>query len=207
MSLAVDYSIFSPTRTFPPNSNLNPQARLFMRAQLTILYLFAAIASAVAMMPSTVSAKESVIKALLIDGQNNHQWQKTTPLIKATLESTGRFTVDVATTPAKGGDMSTFKPKFSDYQVVVSNYNGEAWSKETSAAFVEFVKNGGGFVSVHAADNSFPEWKEYNEMIAWVDGADATRRVARMCAGAMASLIVILNRAAAEATESDMRSK
>ena len=27
------------------------------------------------------------------------------------------------------------------------------------------MKNGGGFVSVHAADNSFPEWKEYNQMI------------------------------------------
>ena len=27
------------------------------------------------------------------------------------------------------------------------------------------MKNGGGFVSVHAADNSFPEWLEYNKMI------------------------------------------
>lgn len=112
----------------------------------------------------TVSA-ESVIKTLIVDGQNNHAWQKTTPLIKATLEKTGRFAVDVATTPEKGGDMAAFKPKFSDYRVIVSNYNGEPWSKETSAQFVEYVKNGGGFVSVHAADNSFPEWTEYNEMI------------------------------------------
>ena len=111
------------------------------------------------------NAKESVIKTLLVDGQNNHPWQKTTPLIKATLEKTGRFVVDVVTTPAKDGDMSQFTPKFSDYQVVVSNYNGEAWSKETAASFVEYVKHGGGFVCVHAADNSFPEWSEYNEMI------------------------------------------
>ncbi|MEI8641372.1 hypothetical protein P4S68_10995 [Pseudoalteromonas sp. Hal099] len=27
------------------------------------------------------------------------------------------------------------------------------------------MKNGGGFVSVHAANNSFPEWFEYNQMI------------------------------------------
>ncbi len=115
--------------------------------------------------PRFLLADESVIKVLLVDGQNNHAWQKTTPLIKATLEKTGRFTVDVATTPNKGGDMSAFNPKFADYQVVVSNYNGEPWSKDTSAAFTEYVKNGGGFVSVHAADNSFPEWREYNEMI------------------------------------------
>jgi type 1 glutamine amidotransferase len=122
-------------------------------------------ALAMLLLPSFVTAKESVIKTLIVDGQNNHQWQTTTPLIKATLEKTGRFAVDVATTPPKGGDMAAFKPKFSDYQVVVSNYNGEPWSKETSTAFVEFVKNGGGFVSVHAANNSFPEWPEYNQMI------------------------------------------
>ena len=42
---------------------------------------------------------------------------------------------------------------------------GERWGKENEEAFVQFVKNGGGFVSVHAADNSFPDWQEYNEMI------------------------------------------
>jgi type 1 glutamine amidotransferase len=32
-------------------------------------------------------------------------------------------------------------------------------------AFTKYVADGGGFVSVHAANNSFPEWKEYNDMI------------------------------------------
>jgi len=110
-------------------------------------------------------AGEPVYRALLIDGQNNHKWQETSPIIKATLESTGRFTVDIATTPAKGGDMSTFSPKFADYHVVVSNYNGEPWSKKTQQAFVDYVHGGGGFVSVHAANNAFPEWSAYNELI------------------------------------------
>ncbi len=114
---------------------------------------------------STANAKEKVFKTLVVDGQNNHKWQESTPLIKATLESTGRFQVDVATSPAKGGDMSQFNPKFSDYDVVVSNYNGEPWSDATSKAFVDYVRGGGGFVSVHAADNSFPDWQEYNAMI------------------------------------------
>lgn len=62
--------------------------------------------------------------------------------------------------------MSRFKPDFSNYDVVVSNYNGEPWPAETKAAFEQYVRNGGGFVSVHAANNSFPEWEEYNRMIA-----------------------------------------
>ncbi len=109
--------------------------------------------------------QEKVYKALVVDGQNNHQWQVTTPIIQATLESTGRFTVDVATAPAAGGDMSGFKPKFSDYDVVLSNYNGDPWSAATKTAFVDYVLGGGGFVCVHAADNSFPNWAEYNQMI------------------------------------------
>jgi uncharacterized protein len=105
------------------------------------------------------------MKVLILDGQNNHDWKSTTPVLKRILEGTGLFTVDVATSPPKGGDMSDFKPSFSDYRVVVSNYNGEPWSPETQRAFVDYVKSGGGFVSVHAANNAFPEWKEYNQMI------------------------------------------
>jgi type 1 glutamine amidotransferase len=85
--------------------------------------------------------------------------------LKKLLEETGLFTVDVATTPSKGGDMSQFHPEFKKYRVVISNYNGEPWSKETQDAMVAFVRAGGGFVSVHAADNAFPKWPEYNEMI------------------------------------------
>ena len=60
-----------------------------------------------------------------------------------------------------------FKPEFSKYDVVVSNFGFGAadWPEETRKSFVEYMQNGGGLVSVHAADNSFPGWKEYNEMI------------------------------------------
>lgn len=105
------------------------------------------------------------IKTLLIDGQNNHNWRATTPLIVQTLEGSGLFEVTVATSPEKGGDMSTFAPDFKAYQVVVSNYNGDDWSESTRKAFESYVAGGGGFVSVHAADNSFPGWDAYNRMI------------------------------------------
>ncbi|QDS92849.1 Trehalose utilization [Roseimaritima multifibrata] len=105
------------------------------------------------------------LKVLLVDGQNNHNWKETSPLIVQVLEGTGQFAVDVATSPAKGGDMTSFQPAFSDYDVVVSNYNGQPWSEATRKAFEEYVSGGGGFVSVHAADNAFPGWEAYNRMI------------------------------------------
>lgn len=115
---------------------------------------------------SSLSFGVGPIKVLIVDGQNNHAWQQTTPMLQKILESTGRFKVDVATSPPQGGDMSRFRPNFAAYNVVLSNYNGDSWPPETKAAFEEFVRNGGGFVSYHAADNAFPEWKEYQRMIA-----------------------------------------
>lgn len=108
------------------------------------------------------------IRVLLIDGQNNHAWKSTTPVLKAALESCGRFTVDVSTTPPAKSPAEAWtgwKPTFADYGVVVSNYNGELWPEAVRTDFEKYVKEGGGFVPVHAADNSFPEWLEYNRMI------------------------------------------
>jgi type 1 glutamine amidotransferase len=106
------------------------------------------------------------LKALIVDGQNNHNWKATTPILQAALESSGRFTVDVATSPPHPQSMDSFKPDFAKYNVVILNYNGDPWSAPTMAAFEDYVKNGGGFVSVHAADNAFAHWPEYNKMIA-----------------------------------------
>ena len=106
------------------------------------------------------------IKTLIIDGQNNHDWKATTPVLKTILEETALFSVDVATTPpAKSPDLAQFKPDFAKYQLVVMNYNGEMWSAETRQAFEQFMRDGGGMVVFHAADNSFTPWPAYNEMI------------------------------------------
>lgn len=110
---------------------------------------------------------KTIYKVLIIDGQNNHQWQVTTPVLKHALESSGRFEVEVSTSPpgnAKGG-WDTWRPAFSEYDAVLSNYNGEPWPEPVKEAFETYVKGGGGFVVVHAANNSFPGWREYNEMI------------------------------------------
>ena len=126
-------------------------------------------------MSAALHLSAATIPALIIDGQNNHDFRATTPHLKLALEQTGLFSVEVASAPAKGRDMAQFKPAFARYRVVVSNYNGEPWSQETREAFQKFVREGGGFVSVHAADNAFPQWLEYNQMIA-VGGWDRTEK-------------------------------
>ena len=129
----------------------------------SLLLLLPAIAS---VSSSSLRAQEfDKISVLLIDGQNNHNWKVTTPLMEQILEGSGRFAVDVATASGRGENSEPFSPEFSEYDVVVSNYNGQLWSEATQKAFEKYVASGGGFVSVHAADNSFPQWHAYNRMI------------------------------------------
>jgi type 1 glutamine amidotransferase len=137
---------------------MNPQRIIHSSITLCVLLLGTATISAADAEP------RKPIRVLIIDGQNNHDWKTTTPLLKKALEDARIFKVDVATSPASGADMSNFRPKFADYDVIVSNYNGDRWSNEAEKDFDAFVKGGGGFVSVHAANNSFTEWPEYNRM-------------------------------------------
>lgn len=135
--------------------------------------------------------KREKLKALIIDGQNNHFiWPKSTIMMKQYLEETSLFEVDVERTQytwkgkglakflplANAGETEDvsqpkhdpeFMPNFADYDVVISNFGWKAaaLSSATEKALEDYMQNGGGFVSVHAADSSWPEWKAYNLMI------------------------------------------
>ncbi|MFT7068315.1 MAG: type 1 glutamine amidotransferase [Spirosomataceae bacterium] len=67
-----------------------------------------------------------------------------------------------------------FTPNFADYDVIVNNFGWQTadWPESTKKAFEEYMANGGGMVTIHAADNAFGQWDAYNEMIglgAWGD--------------------------------------
>jgi hypothetical protein len=131
----------------------------------TLFMLAAALMCASAASGCTTPAPKPV-KTLVVTGQNNHNWPVSSVAIERILENSGLFTVETATSPEKGGDMTTFRPRFSDYDLVVLDYNGDAWSNQTNAEFLEYVQGGGGLVIYHAADNAFVGWPEYNRMIA-----------------------------------------
>ncbi|HEV2135660.1 MAG TPA: ThuA domain-containing protein [Terracidiphilus sp.] len=118
-----------------------------------------------AMAPLALAAP---IRVMILDGESAgpyHNWRLTTPVLKAELEETGLFAVTVVTAPPSSGDMTSFHPNFSDYQVVVMNYDAPDWPENLRTEFERYVSNGGGLVIVHAADNAFPGWPAFNQMI------------------------------------------
>lgn len=113
----------------------------------------------------TSCKNDKTYKALIITGQSNHDWKTSSPALKQILDETGLFSSEIATTPDKGGDMSSFNPDFSKFRLVVLDYVGDSWNDNTKAAFVKYVENGGGVVVYHESCMAFPEWKEYNDII------------------------------------------
>src|SRR5262245_56696539 len=109
------------------------------------------------------------VRVMLLDGANNHDWKATSPVIRKILDEPGMFTTKTVT--VDNAEVSTFKPDWSQFDVVVLNYNtgitGDApeWLPETKQSFEKFVSGGGGLVWVHAADNGFGKWPEFKEMI------------------------------------------
>ena len=124
---------------------------------------------------SSAGCASPKLRALIIDGQSNHDWAATTTYVNLALLDSGRFTVDVATTPTKKAPPEAwlaFRPDFSKYDVVLSNYNnyypsgtGSRWPQEVEKALETYVTDGGGLVVIHAANNAFPHWPAWNRMV------------------------------------------
>jgi hypothetical protein len=114
-----------------------------------------------------VTAQAASIKVMILDGASGgtyHDWKLTTQIMKRELDEAGLFDITVVSAPPADGDFSNFHPDFARYQVVVSNYDSQDWPAPLKAQFETYMKNGGGLVLVHGADNAFPNWVAFNEM-------------------------------------------
>ena len=189
-----------------------PRVNALLRISVATLFiLFPSVSSINAQEP-----KASKIRVLIVDGANNHDWRTTTDALRATLRSTGLFTVDVSTAPQSkmfraakeprnadeasreayrsyveqyqnpirqqlensfADEWQTWNPDFSAYDAVLLNYNGRSWPETMQQSFVRYVKNGGGVVLIHATNNGFRDWSEFNEIIGLgYNGSRGTQR-------------------------------
>ena len=108
------------------------------------------------------------IKVMIIGGQNNHDWAKSTPFMKELLDKTSHFETILCNAPEKDSAQEAWdawQPSFRDYDCVILDYNGEMWPDRVKEDFVEYVSNGGSVLVVHAANNSFTGWEEYEQMV------------------------------------------
>ena len=100
------------------------------------------------------------IQVLIITGINAHDWKGTTPVMRQTLEETGKFDVRVVE-EFRGAGPETLAP----YDVVLLNHAGRrVWGERTEKAFEDFVASGKGLVIYHFALSGFAGWTEFEKM-------------------------------------------
>jgi len=118
---------------------------------------------------SVTAAQETRIPVLIVSGANNHDWEWTTPSLERMLAESGRFDVTVTAEPAKAlADAGALARQGA----FVLDYNGPRWGEAAERAFLARVRAGAGVAVIHAADNAFPGWVEYEELVGllWREG-------------------------------------
>ena len=136
---------------------------LSLRCASSTLLLLAAMAG-LASQPAR--AEDAKLRVLILSGANNHNWQETTPVIKAALEESGCFSVDVEE------KVAAMKPQaLEPYAVILSNFNTfgkdaseQVWDGAMRKAFIEHLRKGHGLVIVHAGSSMFYDWPEFQKL-------------------------------------------
>ncbi len=119
----------------------------------------------VALMSICISCSSQKIDVMLLTGHTDkhHSWETMSECLIDVLAEYPAFNTEVVLSPQV--DEGDFNPDFSLYDVVILNLNDVKWSDATKHNFENYMKNGGGLVVIHEADNAFAEWKEFNRMI------------------------------------------
>jgi type 1 glutamine amidotransferase len=132
-----------------------------MRKILTIILVVFALAPLVAQQSNVTPPK---LQALIITGQNGHDWRGTTPILRKILEDSGKFNVRV-TEEFRGAGPETL----ASYDLVVLNYYELRrpelrWGERADNALLDFVRSGKGILVYHFSVAAFDGWTEYEKL-------------------------------------------
>jgi uncharacterized protein len=129
-----------------------------------ILALFALSVAVLRPAAAQPQSQPPKLQALIIAGQNRHDWRATTPVLRKLLEDTGRFEVRVVE-EFRGAGPEMLAP----YDVVVLNYDDKRqpalrWGERADNALLNYVRSGKGVVVFHFATAAFEGWDEYEKL-------------------------------------------
>ena len=102
------------------------------------------------------------IKTLIVTGQGEDKlvWMTRSQAVKTILDDAGLFSTKILVSPSEGEDISKFNPGFSKYDLVVIDYDGDAWPENATVALKDFISNGGGVVVLNPEGNPLAPGKD-----------------------------------------------
>lgn len=117
----------------------------------------------------SASQSPAKIQALIVSGANNHDWEFTSPSLERMLEASGLFDATITYEPAQ---TLADAEELAKYAVIVLDYNGPRWGEPADAEFLAAVRGGTGVSVIHAANNAFTGWTDYETLVGhlWREG-------------------------------------
>jgi len=137
--------------------------RFFMLQTWCFLLLFS--------FPTFVRAEKDAkpVSVLILGGQNNHNWRLSNPYFEELLDADPDIESTIENSPGRGAkkeDWERWRPNFAKYDCVLLNYNGQMWPEGQRKEFEDYIRGGGTAIVIHAANNAFTGWLEYEKMVA-----------------------------------------
>ncbi len=99
------------------------------------------------------------IKVLWLRGGGVHDWKNNPPILKVVLDATGDFEVTFTE------NLDDMKERIKQFDVLAVYTTGMNLTPEQENGMCDFVQNGGGFVGIHSASDSFKNADRYWEMV------------------------------------------
>jgi type 1 glutamine amidotransferase len=99
------------------------------------------------------------IKVMFLRGGGVHDWRNCTPILASVLEKTNDFEITFTE------NLDDLKERIKQYDIIIQYTTGMQLAKEQEKGLCDFIQNGGGYVGIHSASDSFKNADRYWEML------------------------------------------
>ncbi len=130
-----------------------------MKRLILISTLLVAFVVAVGVLGAT-NTKKAEIKVMFLLG-GGHDWQNNPPILKKVLDQTGDFEVTFTE------NLDDLKERIKQFDIIAQYTTGlnNEFNKEHETGLCNFIQNGGGYVGIHSATDSFKNSDRFWEMV------------------------------------------
>lgn len=116
---------------------------------------------------------EDPVRVLILTGVSNaaHDWKATTSQLQRILENSAGWSVQVCDDP-EHKILAT--EEMEQFDVVILNFaRPRRWAEDVEEGFCRFLQAGKGAIVLHAANNSFGDWPQFEHIVggAWRAGS------------------------------------
>ena len=128
-----------------------------MKRLILICTVFLGVIAAAGILVAANADKK--IKVMFLRGGGIHDWRNCTPILASVLEKTNDFEITFTE------NLDDLKERIKQFDIIIQYTTGMQLTKEQEKGLCDFIQNGGGYVGIHSASDSFKNADRYWEML------------------------------------------